>query len=71
MKASLRSATHFAPAHPAACVITRLARATLVLALIFAATLPSSAGDRRRSQRAVGSVFGWGNDFSYGWKSVV
>ena len=60
MKPSLCGATHFAPAYPAACVITRLARATLVLALIFAATLPSSAGDRRLSQRAVGSVFGWG-----------
>jgi len=66
MKPSLRGATHFAPAYPAAYVLTRLARVTLVLALIFAATLPSSAGDRRRPQRAVGSVFGWGNDFSYG-----
>ena len=63
MKPSLRGATHFAPAYPAACVITQLARVTLVLALIFAATLPSSAGDRRRTQRAVGSVYGWGNDF--------
>ena len=66
MKASLRSATHFAPAYPAACIITRLARVTLVLALILAATPPSSAGDRRRPQRAVGSVFGWGDYFSYG-----
>jgi hypothetical protein len=63
MKPSLRGATHFAPTYPAACVITRLARVTLVLALIFAATLPSSAGDRRRGQRAVGSVFGWGWEF--------
>ena len=61
MKPSPRSVTHFAPAYPAAYVITRLARVTLVLALIFAATLPSSAGDRPRAQRAVGSVFGWGN----------
>ena len=63
MKPPLRGATHFAPAYPAACVITRLARVTLVLALIFAATMPSSAGDRRPVPRAVGTVDGWGNDF--------
>ncbi len=63
MKPPLRGATHFAPAYPAACVITRLARVTLVLALIFAATMPSSAGDRRPVPRAVGTVVGWGNDF--------
>ena len=61
MKPSPRSVIHFAPARPAARTITRLARVTLVLALIFAATLPSSAGDRRRGQRVVGNVYGWGN----------
>ena len=60
MKPSLRGATHFAPAYPAARVITRLARVALVLALILAAALPSSAGDRRHGQRAVGKAFMWG-----------
>ena len=50
MKPSLRTATHFAPAYPAARVVTRLAHVTLVIALIFAATLPSSAGDPRAPQ---------------------
>jgi alpha-tubulin suppressor-like RCC1 family protein/uncharacterized protein (DUF2345 family) len=63
MKPSLRGATHFATAYPAARIATRLARMALVLALIFAAALPSSAGDPRRPRPAVGTVFGWGNDF--------
>ena len=63
MKPSLRGATHFAPASPAARVVARLARVTLVLALILAAALPSSAGDPRRGPRAVGTVFGWGSGF--------
>jgi alpha-tubulin suppressor-like RCC1 family protein len=60
MKPSLRGATRFAPAYPVARVITRLARMALVLALIFAATVPSSAGDPR-TPRVIGQVFGWGS----------
>ena len=60
MKPSLRGATHFAPAYPAARVVARLARVALVLALILAATVPSSAGDRRRGQRAVGRCLAGG-----------
>ena len=52
MKPSLRGATHFAPASPAARVVARLARVALVLALILRRRATVQRGATRAVARA-------------------